>query len=231
MRSRLFAPLLCVTIVSACTPTATPPSTPPPVTSSPPGVYLSYDLVLDLAKNGNHEAEFELGAMFHDGDGVEQSYARALEWYRKSAAAGNRQAAFNLGMMIKDGEGVSADAAAARSWFVRASDAGDVRAALQLGTIAYAEKDFSKALPYFLKAAKGGLAEAQLNAGVMEIRAEGVPAQDVVEGYAWLTLASEGGNTRAASMLESLSAKMTEEQRTKADARLGELKTEITVGT
>ncbi|NOS66855.1 MAG: sel1 repeat family protein [Candidatus Peribacteraceae bacterium] len=227
MRSRLLTPLLCLVMLSACgKPTVPPPVQPPPKGPAVTTV-LSYDLVLDLAKEGNHDAEFELGAMFHDGDGVEQDYAQALPWYRKAANAGNRQAMFNLGMMYKNGEGVSADPAAARGWFVRASDAGDVRAAQQLGTMAYEAKDFAKALQYFLKAAKGELPEAQLNAGVMYVRGEGVPAQDVIEGYAWLTLAKENGNARAASMLESLLEKMTAEEKTAGEARLEAVRKEI----
>lgn len=176
-----------------------------------------------MALNGNHDAEFELGVMFHDGDGVDQDYSKAIEWYTKAARGGNRQAAFNLGLMYEDGEGVEVNAAAARSWFIRASDAGDLRATLQLGTIAYAGNDFAKALQYFLRAGKGGLAEAQMNAGVMYIRAEGIPAQDVMEGYAWLRLAQEGGSERAGRLLESLSQKLTDGQKREGDERVMEL--------
>lgn len=188
---------------------------------------LNYPKVLTLALNGNHDAEFELGVMFHDGDGVSQDDGKALEWYRKSAESGNRQAAFNLGLMIKNGEGVDADVAAARRWFIRGSDAGDVRATLQLGTMAYVKKEYATALPYFLKAAKGGFAEAQLNAGVMYVRGEGMEKQDVVEAYAWLTIAKDGGNARAASMRESLSVHMTDEQRKSGEERMTELKQQI----
>ncbi|MBI2635771.1 sel1 repeat family protein [Candidatus Peregrinibacteria bacterium] len=188
---------------------------------------LDYASVLELAMNGNHDAEFELGAMFHDGDGVGRDFGKALEWYRKAASAGNRQAAFNLGLMLQNGEGAGADPDAARNWFIRASDAGDARGALQLGTMAYAEKDYSKALSYFLKSAGQGLADAQMNVGIMHIRGEGVPSQDLVGGYAWLTLSKEGGNQRAAAMLDGLSGKMTEEQKMEGKAKAQELGAEV----
>jgi TPR repeat protein len=184
-----------------------------------------------MALNGNHDAEFELGIMFDDGDGVEQDYAKAIEWYTKAAQGGNRQAAFNLGMMYKNGDGVPADMTVARRWFTRASDAGDTRATVELANMSYmgrsVPQDYGKALQYFLKAAKGGNALAQMNAGVMYVRAEGMAAQDIVEGYAWLWLGAEGGNERAASLLRSLGEKLTEEQRKKAEARAQELKKEI----
>lgn len=228
MRSRFVALLLCIMLFPACNRTPSPGGQQSSATSSP-ALQLSYEQVLELAQGGNHDAEFELGAMFHDGDGVEQDFAQALQWYKKAANGGNRQAMFNLGMMYKNGEGIPADLSATKVWFVRSSDAGDVRAALQLGTMAYAEKNFTTAMQYFLKAAKSGLAEAQMNAGVMYIRGEGVPEQDVIEGYAWLTLAMEGENSRAASMRESLSAKMTEEQKAKGNDRVLQLRKDIIV--
>lgn len=227
-RFTLVAAIVPVMLVSAC---ARPPSAKPPAqpsTASGAAIEkLDYSQVLELALNGNHDAEFELGAMFHDGDGVGRDFGKALEWYRKAAASGNRQAAFNLGLMFKNGEGTIVDSDAARSWFIRASDAGDARAALQLGTMAYAAKNYSKALPYFLKAARQGFAEAQMNVGIMHIRSEGVSAQDVVEGYAWLTIAKDGGYARAAAMLESLSEKMTENQKMKGGTRAAELRKEM----
>lgn len=189
---------------------------------------LDYASVMELALNGNHDAEFELGAMFHDGDGVGRDFGKAIEWYTKAASADNRQAAFNLGLMLQNGEGTGADPDAARNWFIRASDAGDARAALQLGTMAYASKDYSRALPYFLKSAWQGLADAQMNVGIMHIRGEGVSAQDIVEGYAWLTIAKEAGDARAAAMLASLSYKMTEKQKMEGGTRAQELKIEMT---
>ncbi len=184
-----------------------------------------------MALNENHDAEFELGAMFHDGDGIDQDYAKALEWYTKAAQAGNRQAAFNLALMYRNGEGTSVNLDAAHGWFVRASDAGDVRAAFHLGQMSYtgqgATQDFEKALQYYLKSARGGFADAQMNAGVMYVRGEGVPKQDVINAYAWLKIASENGSTRAASLLTSLNAQLTEQQKTEGEARMVELKKEI----
>jgi TPR repeat protein len=222
-------PLLAASLVmmlAGCTPAATTPEKPLTETGSNTRPKLSYDDVLARANDGDHYAEFELGAMYHDGDGVDQDYAQSLSWFKKAAQGGNRQAAFNLGLMYKNGEGTKEDMTAARGWFIRASDAGDVRAALQLGTMAYVEKDYAKARDYFLKAAKGGLAEGEMNAGVLYIRGEGV-SQDFVEGYAWLKIAKEAGNARASSLFETLKAQITSEQITKGDARAEELKKEI----
>lgn len=236
MRSRTFISALLLASLAACTnaPAPAEPANGPTVVTPEPGSApekLPYPEVLVKALNGDHGAEFELGAMFHDGDGVGKDYAKAIEWYTKSADAGNRQAQFNLGLMYRNAEGIPEDLALARKWFGKAADTGDVKAAFQIGQMYYLgngiTKDFAKALEHYLKAATGGLPEAQMNAGVMYVRGEGVPAQDMVEAYAWLLIAKNAGNDRAATLFDSLSAKMTDEQRKTGDDRVAALKKEI----
>ncbi len=70
-----------------------------------------------LAKQGDAEAQFVLGAMFGLGDGVPQDYAEAVKWYRKAAEQGHAKAQFFLGIMYKDGQGVPQDYAKAHMWF------------------------------------------------------------------------------------------------------------------
>lgn len=192
---------------------------------------LDYPNVLVMALNGNHDAEFELGAMFHDGDGVKQDYGKAIEWYMKSAGGGNRQAAFNLGLMYINGEGTDKNFATARTWLIKASDLGDVRATFHLGQMAYlgqgGTQDFAKAYQYYLKSAMGGYADAEMNVGVMNIRGEGVPKQDVIEGYAWLKLANDAGNERAAGLFKTLNEKINAEQKKMGEERAAALTVEI----
>ena len=38
-----------------------------------------------LAEQGVAEAQFNLGLMYYDGEGVPQDYAEAVKWYRKAA--------------------------------------------------------------------------------------------------------------------------------------------------
>lgn len=230
MRKTVFSGILLLTLLGGCTPA---PGSPDPATtgSGAVGGKVTFEDVLSLAQEGNHDAEFELGTMYQHGDGVTQDLAKAIEWYRKSASAGNRQAAFNLALMYRDGIGTKENLEAARRWFTRAEELGDVRAAYQLGQMSYLgtgmTQNFGKALEYYRKAAKGGLADAQMNVGVMYIRGEGVAAQDVVEGYAWLTLASEGESARAQTLLASLSEKLSDTQKKEGDTRTEALRLEI----
>jgi TPR repeat protein len=74
------------------------------------------------AEGGNPDAELDMGEHYEDGDGVEQNYAIAAEWYRKAAehvpnlggAGGGRN---NLGNLYMEGLGVPKDYVQAYKWF------------------------------------------------------------------------------------------------------------------
>lgn len=42
------------------------------------------------AKEGKPEAQYNLGAMYYNGDGVKQDYAKAAQWYAKAGKQENR---------------------------------------------------------------------------------------------------------------------------------------------
>ena len=52
-----------------------------------------------LAKQGGAVAQFNLGQMYRDGQGVPQDYKTALKWYRLAAKQGDADAQYNLGVM------------------------------------------------------------------------------------------------------------------------------------
>jgi len=70
-----------------------------------------------LANKGNAEAQFGLGSMYDDGEGVKQDFKQALVWYRKAAEQGNASAQENMGMMYGQGQGVSKNIVAAYALF------------------------------------------------------------------------------------------------------------------
>ena len=51
-----------------------------------------------LAKQGNANAQFNLGFMYSEGKGFPQDYAEAVKWYRKAAEQGDAEAQYNLGV-------------------------------------------------------------------------------------------------------------------------------------
>ena len=60
------------------------------------------------ADQGYAPAQFNLGVMYDNGEGVAQDYTEAAKWYRKAADQGDYRAQFNLGLKCDHGQGVSA---------------------------------------------------------------------------------------------------------------------------
>jgi len=89
----------------------------------------------DQAKQGNTVAQFNLGAMYHTGQGVALDYAKAVNWYRKSAEQGHSAAQYNLGFMYGTGQGVMLDGEIAYMWFALSAQQGDEKVRMALDII------------------------------------------------------------------------------------------------
>ncbi len=77
-----------------------------------------------LADHGDADAQYNLGAMYNNGDGVPRDYAEALRWHRKAADRGNGNAQFHLGLMYDRGLGTARSSAEAAKWYGMAADQG-----------------------------------------------------------------------------------------------------------
>lgn len=94
------------------------------------GEYASYDRAdyrtalkvwLDTAKQGDAEAQVNVGEIFEKGLGTEPNYSLAAEWYRKAALQGNTRGAINLGYLYEKGFGVEKSAVESLNWYRKAS--------------------------------------------------------------------------------------------------------------
>ena len=54
---------------------------------------------IEAARNGDIAAQNIIGVCYYNGDGVEQDYAKAVEWFRKTAEKGDVTGQYNLGYM------------------------------------------------------------------------------------------------------------------------------------
>ena len=90
-----------------------------------------------LAERGNSRAQFNLGVMYDEGEGVPQDDKEAVRWYRLAAEQGYAMAQFNLGVMYDDGDGVPQDDKEAVRWYMLAAEQGDVDAQVNLGVMYY----------------------------------------------------------------------------------------------
>ena len=112
------------------------------------------------------EEQFQMGYKYYNGNGVEQSYKKAIEWYTKAAEQGYAAAQHNLGLSYyKMGEYEKAV-----EWYTRAAEQGLAISQNSLG-VCYkdglgVEKDISKALEWYWKAADQNYSSAQYNLGL-----------------------------------------------------------------
>ena len=86
-----------------------------------------------LAEQGDASAQFFLGLMYDNGEGVPEDDRQAVYWYRKAAEQGNAGAQVNLGVMYANGEGVPEDGRQAVYWYRKAAEQGNADAQSLLG--------------------------------------------------------------------------------------------------
>jgi len=77
------------------------------------------------AEKGVAWAQFTLGLMYFNGEGVTRDYKEALKWFRKAAEQGNALAQFALGEMYYSGDGSAKNYVLGYKWLNLAASSGD----------------------------------------------------------------------------------------------------------
>ncbi|CAK0781996.1 conserved hypothetical protein [Gammaproteobacteria bacterium] len=70
-----------------------------------------------LADQGNAIAQYNLGVMYYEGQGVPRDYGSAVKWFLRAANQGNSDAQRSLGVLYYEGNGVPQDDVRAYMWF------------------------------------------------------------------------------------------------------------------
>ncbi len=73
-------------------------------------------LLRPLADQGDVAAQFQLGVMYAEGQGVAKDYTEAFRWLRLAADQGYAGAQSSIGVMYADGLGVAQDLVQAHMW-------------------------------------------------------------------------------------------------------------------
>jgi len=130
--------------------------------------------LLEAAANSkDDQAQFELAQYYLGGGGADKTDDnKAWDWLNKSADNGNPNALAALGSVLFDGKKfgskeIKADAAKAVEKFTKLAEQGvpaglRTMAELHQAGLAGVPKDFTKALDYFVRAAQGNDAVAQV---------------------------------------------------------------------
>lgn len=170
-------------------------------------VQKALSLYLQLAKQGNADAQFNAGLIYANGQGIAKDDEQALEWFDKAAKQGHREAQTKLGFMYATGKGVAQNYNLAVYWCYKAAEQGDVIAQYNLGMM-YLKgqgvvKDNSLAVAWLSKAAAQGDARAQYSLGDMYANGVGV-AKDNMQALSLYRKAAKQGLEEAAAVLRQL---------------------------
>lgn len=183
------------------------------------------------AKKGDKDAQFDMGAFYHDGEGgTPKNFDLARQWFEKAAKQGEPRAQFNLGVMYYTAEGIKQDYAAAKEWFEKSAKTGNDRAEFNLGVMYYRgeglKQDFARSMELFTMAGLQNFHEAQFNIGVQYARGEGVK-QDIGKAYAWFSAAQGNGNPRAEEVLKNIERELSPDQLKTVKQMAEELKLQL----
>lgn len=96
---------------------------------------IAYDLFYSLAGQDNARAQYEIGALYHRGAGVEPDVARAARWYTRAAELGYAEAQYRVGNMYMMGEGVPQSDSEAIHWYEEAAQQGHQDAGRNLASL------------------------------------------------------------------------------------------------
>jgi TPR repeat protein len=100
-------------------------SAPPPAAIDHRGHALSTDELRKLADQGDPDAEWQMGILYHDGEAVPKDDALAVRWFELAAAQGYVRAQSTLGAYYWAGRGVPQDLSKAYFWSQLALAQGD----------------------------------------------------------------------------------------------------------
>ncbi len=86
--------------------------------------YKASDVCQSMADKGDTDAQFALGVMYYQGNGMMSDLGQAQKWIRKAAQKNHRQGQYNLGIMLANGQGSPVDLIEAYAWLKISADNG-----------------------------------------------------------------------------------------------------------
>ncbi len=159
-----------------------------------------------FAEQDQLQAQFILGWIYQNGEGVPRDFAESAKWYAKVAAKGNADAQYALGSYYMSGAGVKRDDAEAAKWLRKAAEQGKAQAQYYLGYLLArgdgVARDEAEGARWTRKAAEQNVVDAQYALAIALANGTGV-AKDEAEAATWFRKAAEGGNLDAAFLLGS----------------------------
>lgn len=155
---------------------------------------------LKAAEKGHSGAEYSIGWMYEQGNGVRRDYQKAIGWYRKAAAHGSeiaRKGIDRVGKLIsvQGGDHDAWEAEGASDASDEVSSAGEYEYAE--GEKCYYRLDYAGALQWYLKAAEKGHSGAEYSVGWLYEQGGNGVARDYQKSMDWYRRAAAHGSRAA----------------------------------
>lgn len=162
------------------------------------------------ASKGDVDAQYRLGKFYLGHRGMHQDFKRAFKYFTQAANQGHGESQYHLGWMYQYGHGVPKDENLAIHWYGLAATNAIPMAQKELGwmyrkglgvdkNLETARIWFDKARKGFIRAAKAGNSDAQIELGTMEL--DSSDEMDRIRGMMWLKVAEAQGNGKATFLL------------------------------
>ena len=160
----------------------------------------SIDDLLENAKQGNAQAQYDLAVYFARRKSGKLASTEAVHWLQRAAERGHIEAQSDLGLLYYRGFGVPQDSAEAAKWLRRAAEQGHAAAQADLGQLCYlgdgVPRNLAQAAEWYGKAAEQGVAKAQFNLAGLHANGAGV-SKDAEKATWWYREAAERGLAEA----------------------------------
>jgi TPR repeat protein len=157
--------------------------------------------VLELAKSGDSNAQYELAEFYFNGTGNRHlDVDEALVWYGKAARGGNVQAQYKIGAFSYYGQIVRKDLSTARTWLARAAEQGHNGAEKLLALIdaqENAKRNEKSAIQTLTSAANNGDADAQYKLASVYLNGNNGFEADREQALKWFRAAAAQNHAEA----------------------------------
>jgi TPR repeat protein len=119
-----------------------------------------------LAERGNVLAQYKLGVMYNNGEGVRQDFSEAVRWFHRAAILGYAPAQNSLAVKYEKGQGVKRNYSEAVKWYRYSAKQGYAIAQYRLGRMYVlgrgVKRNYAEAVIRFKLAAAKGVEDAAI---------------------------------------------------------------------
>ncbi len=162
------------------------------------GLFLTaMEKALPRAQLGDGAAQTLIGELISNGLGVKRDPKAAAFWYQQGAEHGDASAMFKYALLLMEGDVVKKDKVKADALMKKAADLGNGSAAFNYAQVLVSDKPgpegLKAALPYYLKSAEQGIADAQYAVSQIYMALEDLGADRKLKALTWIQRAARAG--------------------------------------